>query len=165
MLAGRLKETAPFSWDGNHGDLEKHVTETFHRLNGMGGVRSVELEALVAYIESLPAPPRTTTSDPALVARGRHLFAAADTGCAGCHTGSHFTDNAKHDVSSRARGDRADRFNTPSLAHLSGRGPWFHDGRYQSLRQLLVAESGKMGRTAHLSERDLNALEAYLRSL
>jgi mono/diheme cytochrome c family protein len=165
MLAGRLAKTAPFSWDGNHPDLEMHVEKTFQRLSGAGGLRSVELEALIAYVESLPAPPAQAAADPGLVRRGRQLFASAEVGCTSCHTGAHFTDNQKHDVGSKASADRAMRFNTPSLAHLAGRGPWFHDGRFKTLRELLVASDGKMGRTKQLSGRDLDALEAYLRTL
>ena len=57
------------------------------------------------------------------------------------------------------------RFDTPGLGFLEGRAPYFHDGRYQTLRQLLLASDGKMGHTAQLSNADLNALEAYLRTL
>jgi cytochrome c peroxidase len=99
------------------------------------------------------------------VERGRALFASNEVGCVSCHSGSRHTDNKKHDVGSRAGADRSTHFNTPSLAHLSGRGPWFHDGRYKTLRELLVASDGKMGKTKHLSKGDLGALEAYLRTL
>ena len=46
-----------------------------------------------------------------------------------------------------------------------GAGPWFHDGRYATLKDLLKSSDGKMGKTKHLSEADLDALEAYLRSI
>jgi DNA-binding beta-propeller fold protein YncE/mono/diheme cytochrome c family protein len=165
MLAGRLSDTAPFSWDGNHPDLEMHVEKTFDRLRGSGGLRSVELDALIAYVKSLPAPPAPVAPDEKLVDRGRALFASKEVGCSSCHAGARFTDQKKHDVGSRASADRATHFDTPSLVHLSGRGPWFHDGRYQTLRELLVASDGKMGKTKHLAERDLDALEAFLKTL
>jgi cytochrome c peroxidase len=57
------------------------------------------------------------------------------------------------------------RFDTPSLALLSGRAPYFHDGRYATLRELLSANGDKMGHTSHLSETDRSALEAFLETL
>ena len=57
------------------------------------------------------------------------------------------------------------RFDTPSLRFVSGTAPYFHDGRYPTLRALLVGSDGKMGHTAKLSPHELDALEAYLRTL
>ena len=51
------------------------------------------------------------------------------------------------------------------LKGIGGTGPYFHDGRYKTLRELLVSSDGKMGNTKHLSNDDLDALEAFMRSL
>ena len=53
-------------------------------------------------------------------------------------------------------------FDTPSLALVAGTAPYFHDGRYRSLRALLLDCDGKMGSTSGLSPADLDALEVYL---
>ena len=68
-------------------------------------------------------------------------------------------------MKSKAKSDRDGDFNTPSLKFISGTGPYFHDGRYKTLNALLRDIDGKMGHTKHLSEPDLDALEAYLRTL
>jgi cytochrome c peroxidase len=99
------------------------------------------------------------------VKRGAELFASKQTGCAKCHAGSELTDNEMHDVKSKTRADRDDKFNTPSLRLLSGRAPYYHDGRYATLRDLLTNVDGNMGHTKHLSDGDLEALEAYLMQL
>jgi cytochrome c peroxidase len=70
-----------------------------------------------------------------------------------------------HDVKSRTSADRDQAFDTPSLRFVGGTAPYFHDGRYASLRALLVGADGAMGHTKQLSDDDLAALEAYLRSL
>jgi cytochrome c peroxidase len=75
------------------------------------------------------------------------------------------TDNEKHDVQSKTAADKSGTFNTPSLRNVGGGGPYFHDGRYKTLRQLLTDADRKMGHTAQLSNDDLEALEAYLRTL
>jgi mono/diheme cytochrome c family protein len=119
----------------------------------------------VAYISSMPAPPRRVPSDPAKVQRGREIFASEKAACSSCHSGAAFTDGETHDVGSQHRGDRRAAFGTPSLHGVSGTGPFFHDGRYQTLAELLRDPDGKMGNTQHLSSADIEALQSYLETL
>jgi mono/diheme cytochrome c family protein len=166
MLAGMLAQTAPYAWDGGAERVRDHVVETFQRLNGVGGVRGVELRALVAYLESLTPPPAPVAATRGAKARrGQALFASKQVGCAKCHAGSEFTDNKAHDVKSKTRSDRLAAFNTPSLRYLSGRAPYYHDGRFATLSDLLQNSDGDMGHTKHLSDDDIEALEAYLETL
>jgi DNA-binding beta-propeller fold protein YncE/mono/diheme cytochrome c family protein len=165
MLAGRVLSTAPYSWAGDEADLRVHLASTFDRLNGAGGLKSVELDALTAYIESLAPPPPLAPAHDAKIERGAALFASKEVGCAGCHAGPAGSDNAVHDVASKATIDRVARFNTPTLRFVSGTGPYFHDGRYATLHELLTANLDTMGHTKQLSADDLDALEAYLRTL
>lgn len=163
MLSGRLANTEPYAWGGTSKDLRDHLTHTFERLNGQG-LRSVEMEALVAYLESLPAPTRYNDADAKLVAKGKDIFHSKQAECSSCHVGG-MSDGKAHDVGSRTSADRKATFNTPALTFLEGRDSFFHDGRYSSLRDLLVKSDGLMGKTKQLSPEDLTALEAYLRSL
>jgi cytochrome c peroxidase len=165
MLAGRLEGTAPYSWSNGHATVTEHLATTFKRLGGTG-LDGRSLAALVAYVTSLPGPRRPERAGDPLVARGRHFFADPGVGCTACHReGSAFTDGSMHDVSSRAHGDTSAVFDTPSLRFVGGTAPYFHDGRYASLRELLHATDSAMGNTGHLDESDLGALEAYLESL
>jgi DNA-binding beta-propeller fold protein YncE len=165
MLAGRVRSTAPYAWSGSHSDLKVHLATTFDRLNGAGGLKSVELDALAAYVESLAPPPPLAILGRAKVERGAQLFASAEVGCAGCHAGAGGTDNESHDVKSKTSADRNALFNTPTLRFVGGTGPYFHDGRYPSLHELLLSNADNMGHTRQLSAGDLDALEAYLRAL
>ena len=166
MLAGRLAGTAPYAWDGDAEQLRDHVRDTFKRLNGVGGLRSVELKALLAYLRTLPAPPAMAFDkrDPK-IARGAEIFASKQAGCADCHSGADYTDNKSHDVGSRGKVDRAATFNTPSLRFVAGRAPFYHDGRFDTLGELLRDTDSKMGHTKHLADDDLDALEAFLETL
>ena len=56
-------------------------------------------------------------------------------------------------------------FDTPSLRFVSGTAPYFHDGRYATLRDLLASTDHDMGHTMHLSHGEREALAAYLESL
>ena len=164
MLLGRLEDTAPYGWNGAGKDLMGHVTETEKRLSGTG-ITAVERQALIAYLGSLRAPDAAPTQDRA-VEQGAALFHAQETGCASCHLGDEaLTDRQKHDVKSRGRGDPERSFDTPSLRFVGQSPPYFHDGRYATLGDVLRAAEGTMGHTAHLSPFDLAALEAYLASL
>ena len=164
-LAGRIAATAPFSWTGSEHELKEHMTVTFERLKGAGGLKSMELDALATYVQALPPPPQKPVTGDAKVEKGKAIFTSAAAGCSGCHRGDLATDNEHHDVQSKTAADKGPGFNTPSLRYVGGGGPYFHDGRYKTLRDLLTDSDRKMGHTKHLSPEDLEALEAYLRTL
>ncbi|HEU4537742.1 MAG TPA: cytochrome C peroxidase, partial [Polyangiaceae bacterium] len=164
MLAGRATAAPPYSWNGGETTLHNHLGNTFERLSGRG-LRSVELDALVAYVSQMPAPPQAAPADAAKVERGRAVFASREAGCATCHSGAAFTDGQNHDVGSKHEADRSAAFNTPSLRFVGGGGPYFHDGRFATLGDLLRKSDGPMGRAKGLAEADLEALEAYLNTL
>lgn len=154
MLAGRLAHSAPFGWDRNAETLGEYVGGTVDRLGG-NGLAEGQREKLVAYIASMPAPPIDVV-EASRVIEGQALFEA--NGCSDCHAGG-ATNGKPYDV-----GDRRP-FDTPSLQRVSLSAPYYHDGRYASLGQLLRDKSNGMGRTAELDERAIEAIEHYLRSL
>lgn len=171
MLAGRIAGTAPFSWLGAHESLQVHLTNTFQRLGGTGLPQGtgMEMDALIAYLHEMPAPSMSgalsDAEESALAARGQRIFHAADTRCAGCHVGGRQTDTRVHDIGTKVRGDTEESFDTPSLAFVGGTAPYFHDGRFPTLMDLLMTTESKMGHSMHLSHADARALSAYLETL
>jgi hypothetical protein len=163
MLAGRAPNTAPYGWQGKHGDLPTYLGNTFSRLGGTGIVGD-ELKDLVAYLETMAAPPRSSI-DQRAIDEGRELFADTGLGCASCHLDGVGVDRVTHDVGSRAVADSTPAFDTPSLLFVGGTGPYFHDGRYKTLEDLLGASDSTMGHTLHLSAEQRVKLAKYLRSL
>ena len=172
MLAGRLPDTEPYGWVGKHGDLPTYVQNTFSRLGGTG-LDPANLRELVSYLKRLPGPGQTTVAwhdgqladQETLRAQGHDIYFDAKTGCASCHSTGVLTDKTLHDVGSRAEADLTNGFDTPSLKFISGSAPYFHDGRYSTLDDLLNAPASEMGHTAQLSRHDRDALKAYLESL
>jgi mono/diheme cytochrome c family protein len=151
-LAGRATH-APFGWNGQSASLADHVTNTI-RVNLAGrGLPPSDVADLAAYVASIPAPRGTTD---ARADRGKALFVARD--CALCHE-SRGSDHTRHDVKSGGK------FETPSLVGVAQSAPYFHDGRYATLEQLLEKTKGSMGSTEPLSTDDRDALAAYLRTL
>ncbi len=164
MLAGRSVETAPYGWEGKHGDLKSYLGNTFSRLGG-SGVQGAELEALIKYLEKMPAPAKLQTASATDIKAGRDLFMDATLGCAGCHVGGAGVDKTVHDVGSKAVADLRTNFDTPSLMFIKGTAPYFHDGRYKTLDEMLSANDSQMGHTLHLTAQQRSALSAYLESL
>ncbi len=171
MLAGRVAASAPYGWFGKHATLTEHVTHTFDRLGGAGfktPLDQADRDALLAYVVSMKPPKRAgaspESSRAALVARGKELFDDTRQGCATCHTGGG-ADGQRHDVGSGREVEKSLAFDTPSLEFVGGTAPYFHDGRYATLMDVLDANDAGMGHTAHLDAADKLALAAYLESL
>lgn len=150
--------------------------------------------ALMRYVRHALPPAHPPRVDAALAARGRAIFERPAVGCARCHAGPRGTDSGAdnpaldlsgevrlHDVGTCARGDFPDRphediargardacrFDTPTLRGVARSGPWLHDGRAATLRDVLTTHNagGLHGDTRSLSPDDIDALVEHLRSL
>jgi len=169
MLAGRLAETAPYGWLGASDGVKDHLKTTFERLGGEGLAKN-ELGALIDYVSAMAPPMGASAFAPAerqkVVDRGRALFESAETGCGTCHDASRgFSDGMRHNVTV-GRGDAASAsFDTPSLRFVAGTAPYFHDGRYKTLDDVLTAPDHAMGASTRLGRQDRAALVAYLETL
>jgi DNA-binding beta-propeller fold protein YncE len=168
MLAGRQTASAPYGWTGKHDNLPDYVADTFSRLGGTG-VKGDDLDQLLTYVQGVAGPPPVAPepgSDHAVLAqRGKQIFDDPAQGCATCHLGGRGVDKTLHDVGSTASADNFAKYDTPSLRFISGTAPYFHDGRYEKLEDMLKASDHRMGRVLQLSQKDVSALEAYLQTL
>jgi cytochrome c peroxidase len=132
------------------------------------GLPDAELKKLAAFLQKgLDAPHRAKVGEAdARIARGRELFTSEAVGCSGCHRlETENSDRALHNVASRGRDDTTDSFRTPPLLFIGATAPYFHDGRYATLEDLLADNLDRMGQTTHLSPEDLASLAAFLRTL
>jgi len=163
VLVERLEGTAPYGWDGSAKDLEHHLAHTTARLGGRG-LRPRDVGDLAAYLGTLHPPAASHPAPAGRVARGAALFASEETQCGSCHTRGG-TDGESHDLDPEAHRGAARKFDTPSLHLVGHSAPYFHDGRYPTLEDLLVGVDGTMGHTAQLSPDDRSALGAYLETL
>lgn len=165
MLAGRSVNTAPYGWMGKHGNLQTYLGNTFTRLGG-SGIQGAELESLITYIERMPAPMQRVEAGKESLDRGQSLFFDETVGCAQCHVEGAGVDKTTHDVGSKAVADNPDiKFDTPSLKFIRGTAPYFHDGRYKTLDEMLAAPDSQMGHTLQLNARQRADLANYLESL
>ncbi len=168
MLAGHENNSAPYGWAGKFDNLPDYTAETFRRLGGTG-VTGHELDALLTYVQGVSGPPAgegpADDAHATLVARGKQLFDDEQQGCATCHMGGRGVDKTLHDVGSTANADNLSKYDTPSLRFISGTAPYFHDGRYDTLDELLKANDNRMGHMMHLPPKDVTALRVYMETL
>jgi cytochrome c553 len=165
QLAGRLDGTGPYGWFGESSTVRAHVQKTFARVGGTGleDPRAADdFDALLAYVASLPPPPASPPADASAAERGKAVFVSYH--CDDCHKGGPGTDGLTHDVGSGVEGERSKAFDTPSLRGVGGSAPYFHDGRYATLEELLSAKDSRMF-TGNLSEADRKDLITYLETL
>jgi DNA-binding beta-propeller fold protein YncE len=141
---------------------------------------SADLDALAAYTNSFSftLSPHAEQGLSTLAEQGRALFFSETTGCADCHVGPFFTDSTprplveivRHDVGT-GEDDPTETigpsYDTPTLLGVYRTAPYLHDGRAATLKEVVSTYNrhDKHGVTSHLSETQLEALVAFLRSL
>jgi mono/diheme cytochrome c family protein len=164
-LLGR-QGTAPFAWSGDVPDLATQIRNSIHKTmqSDIEQLDDSDVEALAAYIDSLPAPPSIDTlrgtANRAAIGRGQKLFAAHD--CARCHAPPAYTSPQNEDVGLKdERGEL--RFNPPTLLGVGQRDVLLHDGRAKSLAEVFSQHRHPHGE--EWSEDDVRDLVAFLRSL
>jgi cytochrome c peroxidase len=137
---------APYGNDGRIASLREFVRNVV--VNEFSGLEpsSAILDALIAYIEdidflgnpSLDSNGRLTAQTNAAEQRGEAIFNRpfphdATMSCATCHIPSGaFIDHKQHDVGSGGL------FKTPTLLNADFNAPYFHDGRYDRLDQVVA---------------------------
>lgn len=148
-------QTLPAHWSGDLDELQDTELTIRNIQHGLGLIegevtktdpanagRSVELDALAAYLNTLavPAPPVTLAAD----ALDRAERAFRRWGCSACHTAPLYTDLKLHDTPigdpTVERNPRGQFFDTPSLLGVWATAPYFHDGSAATLRDTLFSK-------------------------
>lgn len=164
-----VSRTGPWTWHGWQDDLGEAVEKSFTETLFGPNPSAADVRAVVAFLETLAHPPNPQllpngSLTPA-AERGRALF-HGKANCARCHQGADYTSTGKYDVKLEEDGSPFDRWNPPSLRGVHERGPYLHDGRADTLEELLrrphAAE--KLGGKALTAEERRDLVE-FLRSL
>jgi YVTN family beta-propeller protein len=130
-----------------------------------------DVERISDYLASLRPIPSPRLIDGQLspaAERGRRVFFDDAVGCAECHPLPTYSDGKSHDVRSDGAYDRrADKFYTPSLLECWRTAPYMHDGRYLTIRDLIVrGKHGIKKDELHLlSEQQIDDLVEFVLSL
>lgn len=159
-----VAKTGPWTWHGWQKDLHAAVAKSFTDTMYGPPPSKQDVQAVIAYLETLEHPPAPKKSDPA-IARGGELF-ADKAKCARCHRPPLFTSPDVYDVKLDSGGSPYEGFNPPSLLGLKERGPYLHDGRAATLEDVLRTwHTPRHIGGAALTEKEERDLLAFLRSL
>lgn len=129
-----------------------------------------EVDDLFAYLTSLrpvPSPHLTPEGDlNEAAARGKVLF-EGKASCTRCHPAPYFTDKKMHNVGVLSENEADGRYDTPSLIEAYRTGPYLHDGRALTLKDVLTVcnENKQHGKSNSLTDGEMDDLVAYLLSL
>src|SRR4051812_5280402 len=134
----------------------RSYAELFQEAFGSPDVTPVRIAEAIAtfertlYSDRTPFDLATQNITPlgAAEQRGQGIFNGR--GCNVCHAGSLFSDNQFHNIGVRPQTEDTGRFQvtgnannigefrTPSLRNVGLRGPYFHDGRFQTLEEVVA---------------------------
>ncbi len=160
-LAGEVGLTAPVTWSEGVQSVAHEAQITSKGRMGGEGLVTPDANDIGAYVDAtrhIDNPDRGSTD--ALILEGKDLFERADVACASCHGGEIATDNLSHALFS------SEAMQTPTLIGVRATAPYLHDGSAKTLRDVLeLSRSGVMGDTSMLTDAQMDALEAYVRSL
>lgn len=129
-----------------------------------------EAAAIDAYLKSLRPVPSPHLVDGKLseaAERGKELFSSERVGCHRCHPAPLYTDLKSHNVGTRNASDRGDIFDSPTLIETWRTAPYLHDGRYTSIRELLIEGRHGLRGSRHrdLTDQELADLVEFVLSL
>jgi YVTN family beta-propeller protein len=157
-------QTHPWAWNGKAVSLDKQIVKSITVT--MQGEKPSEqtVHDLTAYIKTLEPPPGLAVArgnvDQKQITAGRLVF--QKRGCVDCHAAPKYTTGAVYDVGLADKSGNKE-FNPPSLLGVSQRGPFFHDGRATTLRDVLTRFKHSLEQPLDAAE--LQAILAFLKSL
>jgi DNA-binding beta-propeller fold protein YncE len=164
-----VSHTGPWTWHGWQKDLGKAVEKSM--TDTLFGPRpsADDVAAVLAFLKTLDHPPNPNRGPGGALSvaseRGQVLF-RGKAGCVRCHHGEHYTSPRTFDVGLDADGSPFAGWNPPSLRDVYDRGPYLHDGRADSLDELLRLHHRpeKLGGQA-LTPAERHDLVEFLRAL
>jgi YVTN family beta-propeller protein len=164
-----VARTGPWTWHGWQKNLGASVVKSYTETMFGPKPTPEEVRGVVAFLETLEQPPNPNLGPGGkrreAARRGQALF-EGKAKCARCHHGPDYTSEGTYDVKLEADGSPYPRWNPPSLRGLFDRGPYLHDGRAQTLDELLHGPHTpeKLGGQA-LTPAERQDLIAFLNSL
>jgi len=120
--------------------------------------------AVDKYLQSLTAIPSPYLIEGKLnekAQKGKLVF--EQVGCGHCHSGNWFTDLKMHEIGKESEFDRQNTWDTPTLIEVWRTGPYLHDGRSATMKEVFSKE--KHGLQKELSEEEIAQLTEYVLSL
>jgi cytochrome c peroxidase len=162
--------TGPWTWHGWQTSLPASVKKSLQTtLSTQHDVTKQDVETIMAYLARLKHP-RSPHQRPGggltkQAMRGKLLFAGR-AACADCHQGNSKTSADTYTVGLESNRYFYREFNPPSLSGLHTRRRFLHDGRADTLKEVLTRHHQPEKLTGEkMTAEELADLIAYLKSL
>jgi len=127
---------------------------------------AVTIDTYLKSVEPVPSPYLVDGRLSPAAKQGKKLFFSKEAGCSKCHTGPLYTDMQMHDIGSKSPCDRRRDFDTPTLIEVWRTAPYFHDGRYTTVKESVSkCKDRKEGGDVELNEQQINDLVEFVLSL
>jgi cytochrome c peroxidase len=125
------------------------------------------IDEYLRSLEPVPSPHLAGGGLSPAAQRGKRLFESDEVGCAKCHPPPLYTDLLEHDVRTQSSYDHHARFDTPTLVECWRTAPYLHDGRYRTIKELIVEgrHGATRGNVDDLSDRQVEDLAEFVLSL
>jgi cytochrome c553/mono/diheme cytochrome c family protein len=173
-LRGTFAGTAPYHWSGEKADIIALTSDVYTGRMSGAQLDASQISVLATWLGAIPSPPAPSWVNPLAASRGKLLFQGS-AGCASCHSGGKFTNNATTNVGTGGApvalpdggiGADTTNFQVPPLVGVGWRTPLMHDG----CAATIADRFGKCATAAHgptdqLSAQDISDLTAYLETL
>ena len=135
-----VSKTGPWTWHGWQKDLGQAVERSLTKTLFGPKPAAHDIQALLAFLETLDHPPnphrRSNGSLTPAAERGQVIFRGKGR-CVRCHQGEQYTSSKTYDVKLEPDGSPYELWNPPSLRGVYDRGPYLHDGRAETLEEVL----------------------------
>jgi YVTN family beta-propeller protein len=164
-------ETGPWTWHGWQSSIEDAMIESFTKSMQGEAPTAEEVEEIIAYLATLERPRNPNVGPDGAISeaaeRGRAVFNSPKAACNTCHSGPEFTDGEIHAVGLEDRRDVYKGYNPPTLKGLYDSAPYLHDGRADTLREVLTGDHAPDFVTGlgELTEQETADLIEYLMTL
>ncbi len=155
--------TPPAMISGIRPDAETAVRAGFRHIQ-FAQVDDSHARAVDQYLESLrpvPSPKLIDGKLSSLAKKGKAVFEKQN--CVMCHPAPLYTDMKIHELGEVGQFDKQNKWDTPTLIEVWRTGPYLHDGRSASIKEVFAVE--KHGIWSEISHDDIEALSEYVLSL
>jgi YVTN family beta-propeller protein len=123
--------------------------------------QAIAVDLYLRSLEPVPSPKLENGELNPLAKEGEKVFEKLN--CNECHPAPYYTDLNTYDLGQEGKFDKQNKWDTPTLIEIWRTGPYLHDGRSATLKEVFSVE--KHGIWQDVSDDELTALTEYVLSL
>ena len=123
--------------------------------------RARAVDQYLMSLKPVPSPKLVDGELSPLAKKGKEVFERMN--CVMCHPAPYYTDMKIHELGEVGQFDKQNKWDTPTLVEVWRTGPYLHDGRSATMKEVFSVE--KHGIWGDITNEELEALAEYVLSL